>query len=446
MSKILVIGGKKSGVYAALLAKKKGNEVFLSESSSNEEVRELTRILNENGIDYEVGKHSFDRFLKFDFAVLSPGVPMSAPPVVYLKDHGISFIGEMEFAFQNAPGTKVIAVTGTNGKSTTTALTGHLLSDLNVVTGGNLGTPFSALLLENENPDFAVLETSCFQLETIDKYHPHVSVFLNISENHLDRYASIDEYISVKKRIFTNQTMDDHAVLNFDDVVVRKFISELHSKVWGFSVSSQTEYGAYLDKDGFLVFSSGSANRKIINKDDIPLIGMHNVKNALAAISVAMILGVPAESIEAKLRTFKGLSHRLEHVRTLDGVSYINDSKSTTPDSTITALEAFDSNVILIAGGSSKNNDFKPLAERLKGKVRLLVLIGATSQEIAEAAKREGFGDYAFASSLYEAVRIARAAAVSGDIVLLSPACASFDMFRDFEDRGDKFKEIVNLL
>lgn len=444
MQNVLVIGGRKSGVYAALLAKKLGNRVFLTEISTRDEVLGLKNILDDYGIECEIGKHSFEKFKDFDLAVLSPGIPLNAPVVVFLREQGIPYIGEMEFAFQQSKNTKVVGITGTNGKSTTTALIGHLLGGLNVVTGGNLGTPYSALLLENENPDYAVLETSCFQLETIKDYKPYISVFLNVMENHLDRYPTMFEYVKAKKRIFENQLKDDFAILNFDDSIVRAFASEIKPEALFFSVTEHVTEGSYMDEKGEIFFERKGQVEKLFNRRIIPLIGLHNVQNVLASLTVAKILGIKNDEIFDKVRSFQGLHHRLEKVRIIDGVVYINDSKSTTPDSTIVALNSFDSAVVLIAGGSSKNNDFTQLAKHFKRKVKKLILIGETSEKIAKSAEKQGFTEYIFASSLDEAVKKARLYANRNDIVLLSPACASFDMFRDFEDRGDKFKEIVN--
>ncbi len=444
MQNVLVVGGRKSGVYASLLAKKLGNRVFLTEISSNEEVLDLKNILDESSIEYEIGKHSFEKFTDFDLAVLSPGIPLNAPVVDFLREHGIPYIGEMEFAFQQSKNTKVIGITGTNGKSTTTALIGHLLSSLNVVTGGNLGTPYSALLLKNENPGYAVLETSCFQLETIKDYKPYISVFLNIMENHLDRYPTMFEYVKAKKRIFENQLKNDFAILNFDDSIVRAFASEIRPEVFFFSVMEHVTEGSYMNEKGEIFFETKGQVEKLFDRKVIPLMGLHNVRNVLASVTVAKILGLKNDEIFNRVRSFEGLHHRLEKVRVIDGVTYINDSKSTTPDSTIVALDSFDSAVVLIAGGSSKNNDFTQLAKHFSKKVKKLILIGETSDEIAKSADEQGFKEYVFVSSLDEAVKKARLYAKSNDIVLLSPACASFDMFKNFEDRGDKFKEIVN--
>ncbi len=231
MANILVVGGRKSGVYAAILAKKLGNLVFLTEKSENEEILHFKKLLDDNGIQYEIGRHSFDKIHEFDLAVLSPGVPLDSEIVKFIREKGISYIGEMEFAYRQSLKTSIIAVTGTNGKSTTTALIGYIFSDLNSVTGGNLGTPFSALLLENPSPEFAILETSCFQLESIENYHPHIVVFLNFTEDHLDRYPSMTEYFNAKKRIFTNQNEGDFAIFNYDDPVVKELSSETKAKI-----------------------------------------------------------------------------------------------------------------------------------------------------------------------------------------------------------------------
>ncbi|BAL81309.1 UDP-N-acetylmuramoyl-L-alanine--D-glutamate ligase [Caldisericum exile] len=447
--KILVVGARRSGVFASILGKLHGFEVFLTEKAENSEVRSFEPLLKKYNIPYEIGKHSFEKFSNFDLAVLSPGIPMSAPIVKDLESKGIKIIGELEFANMFSPNTKIIAITGTNGKSTTTALTGHIfkLFNQNTVVGGNLGTPYSELLLENPNPEYAVLETSCFQLETIEQYHPEVSVFLNFTEDHLDRYTSMEDYLKAKKRIFINQTESDFAILNYDDEVVKNLSKEIKPQVYYFSLKESIESGAFL-KDNKIYFREDkfSKPKEIIEKEEIPLLGLHNVQNTLASILCSIVMGVPVEVIRDGIRTFKGLPHRLEFVREVNGVIFINDSKSTTPDSTIKALESFNQKVILIAGGSSKNNDFTQLAKMFRDKVKFLILLGQTAHQLKEASTKADFHDFAIVGSLKEAITFARNIAKAGDIVLLSPACASFDMFRDFEDRGEQFKEIVSEL
>ncbi|MBP8612549.1 MAG: UDP-N-acetylmuramoyl-L-alanine--D-glutamate ligase [Candidatus Atribacteria bacterium] len=446
---VLIVGGRRSGVYASILAKTKGFNVFLTEKTVNDEVKSFEPLLKEYDIPYEFGRHSFEKFYNVDLVVLSPGVPKDVPIVKYLEEAGKKIVGELEFANMFAPDTEVIAITGTNGKSTTTALIGNIfkLFEPSTVVGGNLGTPYSELLLHNPNPKYAVLETSCFQLETIEQYHPKVSVFLNLTEDHLDRYKTMEEYFEAKKRIFMNQNETDFAVLNFDDVNLLELSKSLKPNVFFFSSKNLVEKGAFLYKDEvFFIKAKDKKPKKIIDRSNIRLPGLHNVENVLASITASMLLDVPVEIIKEGIETFKGLEHRLEFVRVLNGVTYVNDSKSTTPDSTIKALEAFNQKVILILGGSSKNNSFKKLAELFDLHVKFLILLGETADEIERAAKLAQFDKYAKVNSLREAVDFAKSIAKSGDIVLLSPACASFDMFKNFEDRGEKFKEIVNTL
>lgn len=444
--KIVVIGARKSGVYAAILAKNKGNDVFLTESSNSLEIEEMLLLLQEKGIPYEIDGHSFKRLEGVELVILSPGVPLNSMIVQETKRRGIPIIGEMEFAYTQSPMTKIVAITGTNGKSTTTALTGHMLENagFNVVTGGNLGMPYSQLLIENPNPDYAVLETSCFQLETIKSFHPYIAAFLNFTEDHLDRYADLKEYFFNKKRVFENQVDSDFAVLNFDDTVIKEISKDVKSKIYYFSLSNPLTKGAFLSNEEIL-FSDDNIE-KVLERKDIQLIGLHNVQNVLVAVTISKLLYLENEKIKEGIKTFKGLAHRLELVRNIDGILYVNDSKSTTPDSTIKALEAFKEKIVLIAGGSSKNNDFKELARLFSWKLRKLIILGETASDIAEASTVVGFTNFTFAVTLEEAVNIARKEAHAGDIVLLSPACASFDMFKDFEDRGEQFKNIVNNL
>ncbi len=447
MKKVLIIGARKSGVYAALLAKKNGFLPFVSENSGGEEFEQFARILRENGIDYELNGHSYDRISEFDLAIISPGVPLSTEIVKKIKSENIPIIGEMEFAFRSAPSTEVVAITGTNGKSTTTALTGNIFkySSFDTVVGGNLGTPYSELLFNDPSPDVAVLETSCFQLETIETYHPRIAVFLNFSEDHLNRYKNMDEYLYYKKRIFENQTERDFAVLNYDDLLVRSFEKEIKSKAYFFSLNNEIKRGIFI-RDGAFVFRDNGKEEEILDVRSVRLRGLHNLQNALASILSAKLMGLKNNVLTKGVETFTGLEHRLEEVRKINGILYVNDSKATTPDSTIKALEAFNEPIVLIAGGSSKNNDFTGLAKRLNGKVRKLILIGDTAADIANSALEAGYSDIVFATDLKDAVLLSEKIARPGDIVLLSPACASFDMFKDFEDRGEQFKKIVNSL
>ncbi len=447
MKNIFIVGARKSGVYAALLAKKKGFNPFVSEISKDEEVEKFVKLLESEKIPYEIGKHSFDKLDQFDTAVLSPGVPLNSDIARALKEKNIPIIGEMEFAYEMSPKTAIVSITGTNGKSTTTALTGLIFekSRFDSVYGGNLGTPYSELLVHNPEPNVAVLETSCFQLETIEKFHPKVAVFLNLTEDHLNRYKSVDEYFYYKRRIFENQDSTDFAVLNYDDERVGKLADTIKSRPYFFSIKEMPQRGVFL-KNEKVVFKDKNAEEELFPIAITRLRGEHNVQNVLASVLSAKLMGVSNDVIESVVSTFTGLPHRLEEVRKVNGVLYVNDSKATTPDSVIKALNSFSENIVLIAGGSSKNNDFSEFARHLNGKVRKLILIGETSADIANAALDEGYSDIVFASSLKEAVDIAQKVAKSGDVVLLSPGCASFDMFKDFEDRGEKFKQIVNAL
>ena len=445
MKNIFVVGARKSGVYAAILAKKNGLSPFVSEISKDEEIENFVELLKKENIPYEIGKHSFDKLDQFDTAVLSPGVPLNSEIVQALKERNVPIIGEMEFAYEMSPKTAVVSITGTNGKSTTTALTGLIFekSRFNSVYGGNLGTPYSELLVHNIEPDVAVLETSCFQLETIKEFHPKVAVFLNLTEDHLNRYKDMDEYFYYKKRIFENQNSTDFAVLNYDDEKVSKLADTIKSRPYFFSIKSVPQRGVFV-KNGEVLFRDGDTEETLFATDTIRLRGEHNIQNVLASVLSAKLMGVDNDAIKDAVSHFTGLPHRLEEVREINGVLYVNDSKATTPDSVIKALNSFDEPIVLIAGGSSKNNDFSEFAKHLNGKVRKLILIGETSADIANAALEQGYSDIVFASSLKEAVDIAQKVAKKGDVVLLSPGCASFDMFRDFEDRGEKFKQIVN--
>ncbi len=445
MRKMLVVGARRSGTYAALLGAKNGFEVFVTEEADSYEIRKYTDILKKHGIDFEVGGHFKWKSSEYDLAVISPGVPLRAEIVSEISKKGIPVIGEMEFAFRMSPNTRVIAVTGTNGKSTTTALIGNIFSrsGINAVFGGNLGTPYSELLYNNSHPEVAILETSCFQLETIRDFHPFISVFLNFSEDHLNRYGNLEEYLNYKMRIFENQTSSDFAVLNFSDEVLKNAVKRIKPTVFYFSFGKIPERGVYVEKEK-IIFTNGNSEEFLLPVSDINLRGKHNVDNVLAAVLSAKLFGLSNKIIREGVKAFGGLEHRIEEVRKIDGVLYVNDSKATTPDSVIKALNSFKEKIVLIAGGSSKNNDFSEMAKLFPSKLRKLILIGETAADIANAALEHGFSDIVFATSLEDAVKLAKKIAKEGDVVLLSPACASFDMFDNFEERGEQFKEIVN--
>lgn len=442
--KILVIGAAKSGVAAARFAGKHGGIVFLNDIKGRHELdQEMLNSLEEQGIKIVLGTHADLKSFMPDLIIPSPGVPLGVPTITEALEMGIPVWSEFELAFRYTKAVLVV-ITGTNGKTTTTSLTGQIFNDARrkVFIGGNIGIPF---IKEAENlaeDDIAVLEASSFQLEPTEAFKPKVAVILNITPDHIDRHGSMEGYIKAKTRIFANQDNNDWLIINYDDETTRALANEAPSRVIYFSRKHILNEGICI-KDGFLTVIMNGKSEQIIRPEEIAIPGGHNLENALAAAGAGWVLGVDKESIAHSLRTFPGVEHRLEHVLEINGVSYINDSKGTNPDASIKALEAFDAPIILIAGGKGKGSDFLPFAEKIMDKVKALVLVGNAAGEIEDAVKKVGYDSYYIAKDFKEAVYKAGSLAEAGDIVLLSPACASFDMFQNFEHRGQVFKELV---
>jgi UDP-N-acetylmuramoylalanine--D-glutamate ligase len=443
--KVSVIGAARSGVAVARLLSSEGALVFVSDSSPAEKLQSQIADLQSLGIEFETGSHS-DRIFDVDMIVLSPGVPSSAPVVQDAKRRGIRIVSELEVAswFCKAP---IVAITGTNGKTTTTTLVGRLFHDAKKphVVAGNIGTAFSSAVSELSELSVAVLEVSSFQLDDIESFHPKVSVILNITPDHLDRYEhSFENYIAAKCKIFENQTNDDYLIYCYDDEETRECVrrmASLHVHAVPFSVTEQFEEGAFVD-NGKLVTALHGKRMEIVSTDEISIKGIHNLYNSMAAVLTAQIMGVGAASIRATLKNFKGVEHRLEFVRELNGVKYVNDSKATNVDSVWYALQAFTEPIVLLLGGRDKGNDYSKLYDLVQQHVKAIVAIGESSTTVVDAFK--DIRNVVVANSMVEAVNTAASLAVTGDVVLLSPACASFDWFENYEHRGKVFKQLVN--
>ena len=343
---------------------------------------------------------------------------------------------------------KLVGITGTNGKTTTTTLIGEIFKNFGktAYVVGNIGYPFTACAAKATADDVAVAEVSSFQLETIDTFHPHVAVMCNITEDHLNRHGTMEEYIRIKERIFENMGKDDWAVLNYDDEIVRGMAQRVHCNVAYFSRKQMVENGACVE-NGEVIFVLDGKKKRVIPTEEIYIPGNHNLENALAATALTMLAGVPANIVRHTLKTFKGVEHRIETVRTVDGVTYINDSKGTNVDASVQAVRAMKAGTVLLAGGYDKHCDFLPFAKEIKdSKIHTVVVLGDTADQIEKALREVGFESILRAGSFEEAVMLARSCAKPGENVLLSPACASFDMFKDFEQRGEIFKELVGQL
>lgn len=434
-----VVGLARSGIAAARVLRDLGAVVTVTDKKPVEQLREQLKALGSGFVKVAAGGHPERIFIETDLIVVSPGVP-KIPQILEARRHGVKVISELELAWllSDSP---FIGITGTNGKSTVTMLVGLMLekSRKKVLVAGNIGNALTEEPRLLRGRDWIVAEISSFQLEDIETFRPAVAAILNITQDHLDRYHDIAEYGEVKANIFRNQIGQDVLVLNDDDPLVRPMAERAASQVIPFSRLRNLENGACV-QDGHIVFKK----ERICRLGDMKIQGMHNLENALAAVSLSLAAGADRRAAAAVLREFPGLEHRLEFVREKNGVAYINDSKGTNVGAVVKSIEGYTRPVILIAGGLDKGSDFSPLYDLFRRKVKLLVLIGKAADKMATALGTAT--ETVFAKTLEEAVRLASVKAVSGDVVLLSPACASFDMFKDFEDRGRQFKEAVKAL
>ncbi|MGA2413801.1 MAG: UDP-N-acetylmuramoyl-L-alanine--D-glutamate ligase [Candidatus Sulfotelmatobacter sp.] len=443
--RVLVVGLGKSGVASALFLKAHGAQVTVSDTKSGDELRNEIPVLLDHGITVETGGHGERTFRGQDFIVVSPGVPMDTPALVQARSLGEAVIGEVELAAQFLPG-PIVAITGSNGKTTTTTLTGEILtaSGFPALVGGNIGTP-AISLVERAQPETAiVLEISSFQLETIKTFRPKVAVILNVTPDHLDRHRTFGAYVNAKARIFENQTSADFAVLNEDDPTCVSLASRTRAQVFWFSRQKEVKQGAWV-REGNIVIREGQQQREIMLASEIPLKGAHNLENVLAAVCASALMGCAPEKIRPAVRDFKAVEHRLEFVATIRGVDYYNDSKATNVDATIKAMESFPANIHLILGGKDKGSDYSVLNDLLRQRVKRVYTIGAAAEKIESqiVSSKSGGPETVHAETLENALRKANAAAQPGDVVLLAPACASFDQFKNYEQRGQVFKEIV---
>ncbi len=442
--KVVILGGGESGVGAAFLAKKKGFDVFLTDMG---EIRDhYKNELKDLGVDFEEGQHTEDRILSADWVIKSPGIPKKADIVFKIKNQGIRLSSEIEFASEFTDA-KIVAITGSNGKTTTTSLIYHILKEdgFNVGLGGNIGKSFAKQVAE-ESFDYYVLEVSSFQLDDIQTFRPYISLLLNLSKDHLDQYNyDYEEYALAKFRITENQDQQNFFIYNKDDEMSQKILEKLDLKVnkVPFSMTQKLEYGAYATDSNIIVNGEEHFEMKI---EELSLMGKHNVANSLAASIAGKLLNISSESIRNSLMTFQGVEHRLENVAEVHGVRYVNDSKATNVNATYFALESMKQPTIWIVGGKDKGNDYTEIEELVKKKVKAIVCLGLDNQKIIDFFKNDKEQIYD-TSSMEDAVKICSQLAEQGDTVLLSPCCASFDLFNGYEDRGNKFKaEVLKLI
>lgn len=445
--RVLVFGTGKSGIGAAELLEEMGCIPVLydgNEKLTPEEIRE--RLKTDTKAEIYIGKLPDEEIAELSLVILSPGVPTDLPLVNQLRSSGLKIWGEVELAYEFGKG-DVLAITGTNGKTTTTSLVGAIMAHArdSVFVVGNIGNPYTEAVRAMQEKTVTVAEISSFQLETIEHFHPKVSAVLNITPDHLNRHHTMEEYIRVKESITVNQTPEDTCVLNYEDEILRDFGKKLHTKVIFFSSARKLNKGMYY-QDGNIFYSDGTEEVLVCRTEELNLPGLHNYENVMAAAAMALAYGVELEDIRFVLKRFKAVEHRIEYVTEKDGVIYYNDSKGTNPDAAIKGIQAMSRPTWLIGGGYDKGSSYEEWIRAFEGKVKGLVLLGATREKIADAAKKCGFQDIYFVESLEEAVRFCSLHAKAGEAVLLSPACASWDMFPSYEVRGKLFKDYVNHL
>ena len=443
---VLVIGLGISGVSTVKALDKLGAKIWVTDSKSEEELGDILSNLADISLNKHLGVSDMD-ISQVDFIVKSPGVPPSIPILRKARDMHIEIMSDIELAYRLNKANKMIAITGTNGKTTTTSLVGEVLKAANLRTHvvGNIGRGILDSLLDAEEGDIFLIEASSFQLEDTNFFKPKVSLILNLAPDHLDWHKSYDNYIRAKKKIFINQDGEDYVVLNYDDALLRSFEDEIKANIIWFSTNEILDQGIYIDGRD-IVIKLGREKIHLMQQDDMKLLGRHNLENVLACIGICYAMGVDLDIVKATIQEFKGVEHRLEYVMEWQGISYYNDSKGTNPEASIKAIEAIPEPIILIAGGYDKASDFDDFVKAFKGKVKTLILLGETKYSIKASADKFNFKDYHIVESLEEAVQLASRLGNAGDHVLLSPACASWDMFRDFEERGELFKAAVKAL
>ena len=440
---VLVVGGGKSGMAACHYLLSKGCQVILADNKSQEVLlkdKEIAAFVKQGG--QLISGNVIPEKVTWELTIVSPGVPLHIPILNMTRAAGVKIIGEIELAY-SITDTPFIGVTGTNGKTTTTSMIGHILKEcgVSVLIGGNIGKPLVDSVTDFHG-DYIVAELSSFQLESCVTFRPQVAVYLNLTPDHLDRHGDMDGYAAAKEKIFAQQKKDDFAVLNLDDEYIKRAAEHICARKFWFSLHLKPENGIYFD-EGVLHYMVDGQEKFSFSTEKIFIKGMHNVQNAMAAFLAAAVIGLDPQQIAQAIYSFKGVAHRLEFVTERDGVLFINDSKGTNPASTVQAIYAYDQPMVLLLGGRNKGSDFSELMELIKKRVKQCIIYGEAAGEIKRAADEAGYTSYIMANDFADAVALAKNNASSGDVVMLSPACASWDSFDNFEQRGDKFKELV---
>lgn len=441
--KALVCGMARSGIAAAKLLNRLGARVTLQDMKKREEISADVLALEGEGIVLYTGANPDEIACAQDLIVLSPGIPCDLPFIAAAEEAGIEVISEVELAYRLTP-CPITAITGTNGKTTTTTLTGEIMKTAYSGTAvvGNIGIPYSEEVERLTEKDWVVAEISSFQMEKAKEFHPHISAVLNITPDHLNRHKTMDVYIAMKERVFAKQTAADFCILNHGDETCRKMADKTAAKVFFFDSSETLAEGIYLDGDAIEV-RWGAINETLIRVDELQILGVHNYENVMAAAAMGICAGIALDTIRAVLKGFAGVAHRIEYVATVDGVDYYNDSKGTNVDASIRAVLAMKKPIVLIGGGYDKGSSFDEWTKLFPGRVKHLVLIGVTAPKVRASAEKFGFTAISDCETFEEAVDLCREKAEDGDCVLLSPACASWGMFDNYEQRGDMFKEQV---
>ena len=443
--KVLLVGLAKTGVSTIKKLDKLGASIVVTDIKPKEKLEDILSQLNGlNNVEYILGSHPED-ISDIDLTIVSPGVPLDLPFIEKLKESNVKIIGEVELAYTLSNNPIFVGITGTNGKTTTTSLVGEIFKEANRDTYivGNIGNPVIDTVDYTDKNSVLVTELSSFQLESIDTFRPKVSSILNITEDHLNRHHTMENYINAKARIFENQEKSDFSILNYDDSIVRDLNRNNNASILYFSRKEKIEQGVYLDENNNIVISIDGKQITVLNRNELSLPGDHNLENAMAAILMTYVVGVDLEVIKQVLTTFKGVEHRLEFVTNKNGIMFVNDSKGTNPDSTIKAIGSYERPIILIAGGMDKHSDFTDMMKCATKNVKELVLLGETADKIEASARKEGLENITKVKNMEEAVKKAYELAKDGDVVLLSPGCASWDMYPNFEARGLDFKENI---
>ncbi len=446
--RVLVVGLAVTGLPLVRVLSELGADIIVNDMKDHNALADTLNELEGLNASYILGRHpdGLKELGPIDLVVVSPGVPLDIPFIQQLREENIRIIGEIELAYLLSKA-KIVAITGTNGKTTTTALTGEIFKNAgeNTYVVGNIGVAAISKALETKPEDFMIMEVSSFQLESTEEFRPRAAAILNLTPDHLNRHKTMAGYLAAKLKIFSQQKEEDFAIINYDDAICREAAKALRAKKIYFSRKQQLEEGVCL-QDGWIVIRLNDEDIRLMPTEDIRIPGNHNIENALAATALAYIMGIKPDVIADTLRSFKGVEHRAEFVSNIAGVSYINDSKATNPDAAIKALEAVKAPILLLAGGMDKGNDFTEFIEAFNGKVKEMIVYGETADKLYTTAMAMGFNAVKRVKDLEEAVAAATALAEPGDSVLLSPACASWDMYKNFEERGRHFKNIVGNL